>query len=121
MFSLLIVLIIIASIFLIIAVLLQPGKGDISATFGGFGGQMGSMFGMQRTKDIMSKITKILAVVVFLLAIIVNRFFVGGGNSPAQLIKPITEGAKVPTSSPAPAPAQNAPPQGAPQNQQSPK
>jgi preprotein translocase subunit SecG len=110
MFALMVVLIIIASIFLIIAVLLQPGKGDLSATFGGFGGQMGSMFGMQRTKDIMSRVTQILAIIIFVFALLVNRFFVSGNSPQTQQVKPITEGAKVPANNLAPPPVQN--PQG---------
>ncbi|NLO20268.1 MAG: preprotein translocase subunit SecG, partial [Ignavibacteria bacterium] len=43
------IIIIICSILLIAVVLLQPGKGDLSATFGGISSQMGSMFGMQKT------------------------------------------------------------------------
>lgn len=110
MFSLLIVFIIIASIVMIAVVLLQPGKGDLTATFGGLGGQMGSMFGMQRTKDIMSRITQIVAAIIFVLALLVNRFVVGSTHSAqAPVVKPITEGAKAPASNMTPPPVQNAP------------
>ena len=110
MFSLIGILIILASIFLIIAVLLQPGKGDLTATFGGLSGQFGSMFGMQKTKNILSTTTKVLVASIFVLALLVNRFFVSGvGHQTGQTVKPVTEGAKVPVGNLAAPPVQQQP------------
>lgn len=105
MFTVITILLIILSIFLIGLVLLQPGKGDLSAQFGGIGGQMGSMFGMQRTANLLSKMTKYLAAVILVLAVIANFFL----NDPEvqSVNKPVTEGAKAPATSPlAPAPVE---------------
>ena len=111
MFSLLGILIILASIFLIIAVLLQPGKGDLTATFGGLSGQFGTMFGMQKTKNILSSTTKVLIGIIFVFAILVNRFFVSSVTHQAgtSIVKPVTEGAKLPASNLAPPPVQSQP------------
>lgn len=75
MFTVTLILIVILSIVLIISILLQPGKGDLSATFGGLGGQFGARFGMQRTADFLSKFTKIIAAIILLLAYIANKLF----------------------------------------------
>lgn len=69
------IIVILASILLIVVVLLQPGKGDLTATFGGLGGQMGSMFGMQRTANLLQKITRYLAIGILLIALLINKFF----------------------------------------------
>lgn len=69
------ILIILASILLIVVVLLQPGKGDLSSTFGGISGQMGSMFGMQRTANILQKVTRYLAIGILVVTLLINKFF----------------------------------------------
>ena len=107
--SVILLLLILGSIFTIIVVLLQPGKGDLTATFGGLSGQFGTMFGMTKTKNILSTVTKVLIAAIFLLALVVNRFFIGGDSSQGQVIKPVTEGAKTPASNIAPPPIQTAP------------
>ena len=110
MFSLVGILIILASLFVIIAVLLQPGKGDLTATFGGLSGQFGTMFGMQKTKNILSSTTKVLIGIIFVFALLVNRFFVSSvGSQTGQVVKPVTEGAKLPASNLAPPPVTNQP------------
>lgn len=110
MVSLISIIIILSSLFLIAVVLLQPGKGDLTATFGGLSGQFGTMFGMQKTKNILSTITKVLAAILFVLALLVNRFFVGSTTTgEGQVVKPVTEGAKVPASNIAPPPVQQIP------------
>ncbi len=73
--TILTILIIIAAILLIVVVLLQPGKGDLSASFGGLGGQMGSMFGMQRTANLLQKITRYIAIAILVIAFIINKFY----------------------------------------------
>jgi len=110
MVSIISIIIILSSIFMIAVVLLQPGKGDLTATFGGLSGQFGTMFGMQKTKNILSTITKVLAVIIFVLALLVNRFFVGSTTTiEGQAVKPVTEGANVPASNIAPPPIQQVP------------
>ena len=104
------IIIILASIFAVVVVLLQPGKGDLTATFGGLSSQFGSMFGMTKTKNILTTITKVLVGIIFVLALLVNKFFVDqSGQTEQRVIKPITEGAKVPASNIAPPPVQNQP------------
>lgn len=73
MFELSIIVLILISIVLIGLVLLQPGKGDLSATFGGFSSQMGSMFGTRKTMDFLAKLTRILAVVILLVILFINK------------------------------------------------
>lgn len=60
---------------LIGAVLVQPGKGDLAAGMGGFGGQFGSVIGMRRAADFIMKATIVLAVLLMLLSIAVNKAF----------------------------------------------
>jgi preprotein translocase subunit SecG len=69
------ILVILASVLLIVVVLLQPGKGDLSSTFGGLSGQMGSMFGMTRTANILQKITRYLAIGILVVTLLINKFF----------------------------------------------
>ncbi len=109
MYEIALILIILISLFTIIVVLLQPGKGDLTATFGGLSSQFGSMFGMQKTKNILTTTTKVLVGALFLLALIVNKFFVGSVTDTHQAIKPITEGAKIPAGNIAPPPVKKMP------------
>jgi protein translocase SecG subunit len=104
------IIILLASVMAVIVVLLQPGKGDLTATFGGLSSQFGSMFGMTKTKNILTTITKVIVGVLFVLALLVNKFFVGSvGSSEQQVIKPMTEGAKAPASNMTPPPVQSMP------------
>jgi len=96
MYSILMALILIGAVLMIAVVLLQPGKGDLTATFGGISSQMGSVFGMQRANDMLAKITKWLAAIILILILLTNKFFVGG-NETTQQVKPVTEGVQVPT------------------------
>ncbi len=93
MTTLVMLLIILASAFLILLVLLQPGKADMGAAFGGgIGSQMGSMFGTEKTKNILATATKVIAVIILLLTLTTNRFLVGGNNGSGNVKKIITEG-----------------------------
>ena len=96
MLSFLIIMILVAAILLIGVILLQPGKGDLTATFGGISSQFGAVFGMQKAGDILSKTTKVLAIIILALVLITNKFFVAGHKSDTQVLKPVTQGAKVP-------------------------
>ena len=73
MYALLITIHVFACICLIVAVLLQAGKGaDIGAVFGGAGGQ--ALFGSSGPVDFMNKATRVL-VVVFMLTSFTLGFF----------------------------------------------
>lgn len=101
MFEFIVVFIMLIGIALIGAVLIQPGKGDLSAGFGGVGGQLGSMFGMRKTTDLLAKITIGLAAAVLILSVIVNKFLLPDNENSA--VAPVMQGAQ------APAAAQQAP------------
>jgi protein translocase SecG subunit len=87
--TLLLVLIGIAAAFLIIAVLIQPGKGELSATMGGIGSQFGSMLGMRKAADMLQKITIGIAIFIFAGTLLINRFFLTASETAR---KPVTEG-----------------------------
>ena len=89
------ILILFGAVLVIIAVLLQPGKGDLTATFGGLSSQFGAVFGMQRANDLLAKVTKWIAAIVLVLVLLTNKFFVGQETAEQQ-IKPVTEGAELP-------------------------
>ncbi len=86
----LILLTIVFAILLILLVLVQPGKADMGATFGGLGSQMGTMFGTERSKNILATATKVCAVAILVLVLVTNKFFVGGNDKAVQKI--VTEG-----------------------------
>lgn len=98
MFSLVVILLIIASILLIGVILLQPGKGDLSPTFGGLTTQFGTMFGTQRTMDFLQKTTRVLIIVILLLSLFANKFLLKSVGT--QEIKPVTQGAQIPKTMP---------------------
>jgi protein translocase SecG subunit len=106
MLSVISLLIIILTLLLIGAILLQPGKGDLSSTFGGIGSQMGSMFGMQRTVTLLAKITKIIAIIILILTLGANKFFI---SREVEMEKLSTEGAELPKSIPMSEPPVEAP------------
>lgn len=108
MFTVIVILMLIMSILLILAVLIQPGKGELSAGLGGVSGQFGSMFGMRRASDFLVKFTIGLALGILLLSLIANKFFLA---TTAEERTPVTVGAPAPAAVPQgmPAPQQNAP------------
>ncbi len=74
MYGLLISVEIIVSIVLIVVVLMQSSKGGgLAGTFGG--GNVGAVFGVRRTADFLSKATSVLAVILFVLCLVINMFF----------------------------------------------
>lgn len=118
MFELIVIIIMLIGIFLIGAVLIQPGKGDLTAGFGGVGGQLGSMFGMRKTTDLLTKITIGFAVAIVLLTVTANKLFLPQGTTE---INPVTKDAQAPTATPQPSAVPSAKPQGGqPQQQQAP-
>ena len=85
MFGFLIGLEIFASILLIIVVLMQASKGGgLAGTFGG--GTMGTMFGVRRTADILSKATTVFAVIFIGLSLIINLFFLPNKGSTRESV-----------------------------------
>jgi preprotein translocase subunit SecG len=131
LYYLLITLYIIACFILILFVLLQPGKSDAAAVFGG--GANSSAFGPRGTQSVMAKVTIGAAIVFFSIAFVFaipglfTQKSLGEGVGPAE-VQPITpESQSIPTPAPdqppatAPAatpaapttpPAGNPPPQG---------
>jgi len=99
--TLLIILCGLAAALLIIAVLVQPGKGELSATMGGIGSQFGSMMGMRKAADFLQKFTIGLAIAIFVLTLLVNKFFL---SNTEVTRKPVTEGQE--TTAPAAMPMQ---------------
>ncbi len=89
MYTLLVTILVIVSVLLVIAVLLQSSKGDGLAGSIAGGANLGSAFGARRTADFLSKITWWLGGILIGLSIIVNLFFLPGQStveeSPANL------------------------------------
>jgi preprotein translocase subunit SecG len=84
MYTLLITVSLIVSVFLVIVVLLQSSKGGgLAGSFGGTG-QFGTVFGTRRTADFLSKATWWLGGSLLVLAIIINLFFLPGQTSVDQ-------------------------------------
>jgi len=74
MFLLLMTVEVIVSILLVIVVLMQASKGGgLAGSFGG--ASMGTMFGVRRTADFLSKSTTVLATIFIGLCLIINLFF----------------------------------------------
>jgi preprotein translocase subunit SecG len=114
MYTLLILVEIIISILLTIVILMQSSKGGgLAGTFAG--GSMGSMFGVRRTADFLSKATGYLAAVFIALCLVINLFFLPtasrtGTESVLQSGTPTTTPRAVPpTSQPAATPTQQTP------------
>ena len=86
MYSLLIIIATITSVFLIIVVLLQSSKGSgLAGTFGGAGGgNVSTMFGTRRTADFLSRATWWLSGTVAVLAVVINLFFLPGQTTVEQ-------------------------------------
>jgi preprotein translocase subunit SecG len=102
--TILTILYVIACIVLILFVLLQPGKSDASAVFGG--GVNSAAFGPRGTQTVLAKITITAAIVFFLIAFLFNT----------GLFETTSEGERL-GNEPAPvqpAPVQPAAPQNAP-------
>ena len=114
MYYLLLTLFIISCFVLIIFVLLQPGKADAAAVFGG--GANSSAFGPRGTQTVLAKVTIGAAIVFFLIAFLfsVPGLFtkkslgegVGGPAQPAPIETPaVPEQAPPAATPPASAPA----------------
>lgn len=100
MYTLLMILALLVSIFLIAVVLIQPGKGDAATGLGALGGQFGTMMGMRRAADFIIKATIVLAAVLLVISYAVNKLFL-----PVHIgqERPRVEGAEAPVETPPPA------------------
>lgn len=85
MFGLLVVIELIISILLMIVVLMQSSKGGGLAGSFGTGG-MGTVFGVRRTADFLSRATTYLAIAFLGIALITNWFFLPGKQAAADSI-----------------------------------
>lgn len=102
MFSLVLVLNIIVCILLMIVVLMQSSKGGgLAGSFGG--GTVGTVFGVRRTADFLSRTTTILAAVFIGLCLLANLAFLPRTSGARESI--IQGGS--PTSVPTPLPPRN--------------
>lgn len=97
------ILMIILAVVLILAVLLQPGKGDMLTSTSGLTNQFSNVLGAKKTLDLLSKITIGLAITIFLLSIVTNKFLLNNGQTNIQ--RAATEGMQMPAASSNPAPA----------------
>ncbi len=84
MYSLLVTISIINSILLIIIVLLQSSKGGGLAGITGGSGGFGTVFGARRTADFLSRATWWLGSALFILAVLINLFFLPGQTTSSQ-------------------------------------
>jgi preprotein translocase subunit SecG len=86
MYTLLIFVELIVSALLMVAILMQSSKGGgLAGSFGG--GNMGTVFGVRRTADFLSRATTILATVFIALALLINIFFLPGRQSADSIIQ----------------------------------
>ena len=108
MFAFIVVILLILAVLLTVVVLLQPGKGDITASMGGLSGQFTSMFGSRRAMDLLTKMTIGFAIAIFVLILLTNLFFLGGESEGPRAV---TEGVELPATPATPFQVPQAPPQ----------
>ncbi len=85
MFGVLVTLEIIVSILLMVVVLMQSSKGGgLAGSFGG--SSVGTVFGVRRTADFLSRATTILATIFIVLSLVTNIFFLPGKRASADSI-----------------------------------
>ena len=84
-YQILIMLEIIVSVLLVIVILMQSSKGGgLAGSFAG--GSMGTVFGVRRTADFLSKATSYLAAIFIALCLIANIFFLPGKQTGSESI-----------------------------------
>ena len=104
MFFLSILVELIVAFLLIVVILLQSSKGGgLAGSFGG--GQVGTVFGVRRTADFLSRATTILATTFIVLSLIINIFFV---SSPTSNIESVIQRG-TPSAVPTPLPPRSLP------------
>ncbi len=98
MYLVLSIVLIILALLLMLTVLLQPGKGDLTATFGGISSQFGAVFGMQKANKLLLNATMILAGLIVLISLGTNLAIrYSDFSSPTERQRTATEGAEIPT------------------------
>jgi preprotein translocase subunit SecG len=102
MYTLFITVEILVSVLLIIVVLMQASKGGgLAGSLGG--SNLGTVFGVRRTSDFLSKTTTVLATLFIVLALFINLFALPRGERAEEsVIQSVPPPATLPpTSSPA--------------------
>ena len=112
MYTFLVFIELIISVLLVGVVLIQSSKGTgLSGSLGG--SAMGTVFGVRRTSDLLTKATTGLAIVFIFLCLFINIFFLGGSSSKTESIIQRGSPTAVPTpSAPRSAPAAQPQPKG---------
>ena len=114
MYTFLIVVLVLASVFLIIAILLQSGKGGgLAATFGGVGTSPDSFFGTRQMGNVLTKSSWYLGGAFLLLGFVLSLMSSRAVTSRSVLDQPASgataPAAPAPGASQAPIPLENAP------------
>ncbi|MDD5464645.1 MAG: preprotein translocase subunit SecG [Candidatus Moranbacteria bacterium] len=109
MYTLLVFVEIVIAVLLIIVILMQNSKGGgLSSSFGG--GNIGSVFGVRRASDFLSKATSYLAGAFIILSLAINLFFLPGKGKTAESViqsgQSSTPAPQIPAQSGQQAPAQ---------------
>ncbi len=85
MFTFFMIIEILVSIVLMIAVLMQSSKGGgLAGSFGGT--NIGTVFGVRRTSDFLTKTTTVLATLFIVLALFINLFLLPRGEGTKQSV-----------------------------------
>ena len=110
MFGILVAIELVVSILLIIVILMQSSKGGgLAGSFGG--ASMGTVFGVRRTADFLSKSTWTLSGIFIGLCLIINTFFLPGAKASGEsVIQRGVSPTSIPRAEP-PRPSQQATPQ----------
>ena len=100
MYSILVSIIIFVSILLILIILVQNSKGGgLSSQFGG--GSSNQYMGVQKTNNLLEKLTWALALVIVCLTLLTNLFIGSANNINSEGISPNIDRANEQTSLPA--------------------
>jgi len=91
MVIILIILLIFASILLIGAILIQPGKGDMLSGMGGVSTQFNSAMGTKNAANFLSRATWGLAAFIIVGTVLVNLIYSGGSVTSTKQTKSATE------------------------------
>jgi preprotein translocase subunit SecG len=84
-YSIAIVVEVIIGILLMLAVLMQSSKGGgLAGSFGG--GNLGTVFGVRRTSDFLTKLTQWLAGIFMLLALVINLWLLPRGEQKQESV-----------------------------------
>ena len=123
MYTFLIVILVLASVFLIVAILLQAGKGGgLAATFGGVGTSQDSFFGTRQMGNVLTKSSWYLGGLFLLLGFVLSLMSSRAVTTRSVLDQPVGQTAAptapAPGASQAPIPLENAPATGTPSTPQ---